>query len=442
MVSTHANTGSPRVERCDRLTRDAVSLVRRLSGIRPLAVGTGTQPAARVYECAHVFTWIEQTARFRHSGTGSTSYYRMNFAVIASISSAVLLGLASSLIAQPDGLTVVAVLQDETALAGAHVIRMHAGLAYVAGKGGSLAVVSVAQPSAPELLWSNQDAEINEDAQTVLPLDRGRLLVGARELLLFDIRQPSKPALLATLRDRPRIDQINSFARFGDTVYGANSDGYIFSADVSGTDKIRLLGTRAVRERDNLAGLRDVALAGEFLVVVDGGGFGRKDRSRQLGIYSVIDSVTRAPLAPEQWGSPTILTDRRFAGANRVVTAGSFAYVGSKHNVTIVDLSNPAKPSVRGSIAFPDDRGPTGLAVSGHIVFAAGGQTVQALDVSNPAQPRELARVTAPAAFSGGGDDARDLGYHDGHLFVTAQTSHALVVVRVDGKQLQEAARP
>ena len=63
MVSTHANTGSPRVERCDRLTRDAVSLVRRLSGIRPLAVGTGTQPAARVYECAHVFTWIEQTAR-------------------------------------------------------------------------------------------------------------------------------------------------------------------------------------------------------------------------------------------------------------------------------------------------------------------------------------------------------------------------------------------
>lgn len=366
----------------------------------------------------------------------------MNFAAIASLFSAVLLGLASSLTAQPDGLTVVAVLQDETALAGAHVIRMHAGLAYVAGKSGSLAIINVAQPSSPELLWSDQNAETYEDAQAVLPLDHGRLLVGARELLLFDVREPSKPALLATLRERPRIDQINSFARVGDTVYGASSNGYIFSADVSGTGKIRLIGTRAVRTRENLAGPHDVALAGDFLVVVDGGGFGRDTKRGRLVIYSVIDPVTRAPLAPEQWGSPTIATDRRFAGAHRVVTAGSFAYVGSTNRVTVVDLSNPAKPGVRGSIAFPDDRGPSGLAVSGRIVFAAGGKTVQALDVSNPGQPRELARVTAPAAFSGGGDDAHDIAYHDGHLFITAQNSHALVVVRVEGKQLQEAARP
>lgn len=366
----------------------------------------------------------------------------MNFAAIASLFSAVLLGLASSLTAQPDGLTVVAVLQDETALAGAHVIRMHAGLAYVAGKSGSLAIINVAQPSSPELLWSDQNAETYEDAQAVLPLDHGRLLVGARELLLFDVREPSKPALLATLRERPRIDQINSFARVGDTVYGASSNGYIFSADVSGTGKIRLIGTRAVRTRENLAGPHDVALAGDFLVVVDGGGFGRDTKRDRLVIYSVIDPVTRAPLAPEQWGSPTIATDRRFAGAHRVVTAGSFAYVGSTNRVTVVDLSNPAKPGVRGSIAFPDDRGPSGLAVSGRIVFAAGGKTVQALDVSNPGQPRELARVTAPAAFSGGGDDAHDIAYHDGHLFITAQNSHALVVVRVEGKQLQEEARP
>ncbi|MDP3069983.1 MAG: hypothetical protein Q8N18_06815 [Opitutaceae bacterium] len=366
----------------------------------------------------------------------------MNFAVIASLSSAAFFGLATSLTAQPDGLTVVAVLQDQTALAGAHVIRMHAGLAYIAGKGGSLAIVSVAQPSSPELLWSDQSAETYADVQTVLPLDRGRLLVGARELLLFDVRQPSMPALLATLRDRPRIDQVNSFARFGDTVYGANSNGYIFSADVSGTDRIRLLGTRAVRERDNLAGPHDVALSGDFLVVVDGDGFGRDTKRGRFGTYGVIDPVTRAALAPEQWGSPTIITDRRFAGAHRVVTAGSFAYVGSTNHVTIVDLSNPAKPRVRGTIVFSDDRGSSGLAVSGRIVFAAGGQTVQAIDVSNPGQPRELARVSAPAAFSGGGDDAHDLAYHDGYLFITAQTSHALVVVRVDGKQLREAARP
>ncbi len=56
---------------------------------------------------------------------------------------------------------------------------------------------------------------------------------------------------------------------------------------------------------------------------------------------------------------------------------------------------------------------------------------VQAIDVSDPAAPRELARLTSPEAFSGGADDAHDLVYRDGYLFVTAQTSHAMVVIRV-----------
>ena len=55
------------------------------------------------------------------------------------------------------------------------------------------------------------------------------------------------------------------------------------------------------------------------------------------------------------------------------------------------------------------------------MVFAAGGQTVQAIDVTNSEMPCELGRLTAPAAFPGGQDDAHDLVYHDGHLFVTAQ---------------------
>ncbi len=40
-------------------------------------------------------------------------------------------------------------------------------------------------------------------------------------------------------------------------------------------------------------------------------------------------------------------------------------------------------------------------------------------------------RLTAPTAFPGAADDAHDLVYHDGHLFVTAQTSHSLVIVRM-----------
>jgi hypothetical protein len=56
---------------------------------------------------------------------------------------------------------------------------------------------------------------------------------------------------------------------------------------------------------------------------------------------------------------------------------------------------------------------------------------VQAIDLSNPEAPRELARFASAEAFPGGADDAHDLVYHDGHLFVTGQTSHSLVILRV-----------
>ncbi len=356
--------------------------------------------------------------------------------------------------AAPNSLSVVAVLQDDAALAGAHDIEVRDGLAYIAGKGGSLAIVDVRQPASPSLLWCARDPQAYEDAQTVLPLANGRLLVGSRDLLLFDIRQPAQPTLLSTIRDRSRIDRINGFARFGDTVYGVNKNGFIVVVDVGAPDRIRLLGTRPVRERDHLATPHALALAGDLLVVVDGQGFGRDRKPGQVGVYHVIDSATRTPLPPEQWTAPAILSDLRFAGANRVVTSGTLAYVASslapqsarnaglQNNVAIVDISDPTRPRVRGSIAFPDGRGPNGLAVSGSLVFASGGQTVQAIDVSNPDQPRELAHILAPTSFPGEADDGHDLAYYDGHLFVAAQTSHALVIIRLDGPRLLTAARP
>src|SRR5262245_47681833 len=76
--------------------------------------------------------------------------------------------------ADDSALTVAAVLTDGTALAGVHDIEIQSGLAYVAGKGGSLAVVDVRQPAAPKLLWSVRDQVAYEDAETVLPLDDNR----------------------------------------------------------------------------------------------------------------------------------------------------------------------------------------------------------------------------------------------------------------------------
>ena len=131
---------------------------------------------------------------------------------------------------------------------------------------------------------------------------------------------------------------------------------------------------------------------------------------------------------PEQWRLVGRLEHPRLAGANRVRTRGKFAYVGSslsensdrtddlRSNVSVIDLTDPARPRLRGSIDFPDARGPNGLEVAGTIVFAAGGQTVQAIDVATQ-RARRTRPSDRPAAFPGGADDAHiladDLGYGD-----------------------------
>lgn len=111
-------------------------------------------------------------------------------------------------------------------------------------------------------------------------------------------------------------------------------------------------------------------------------------------------------------------------------------------NVVVVDVQDPASPRLCGAVPFPDARGPNGLELSGKVVFAAGGQTVQAVDVSNPERPRELANLRLPEVFTGGADDAHDLAYRDGHLYVTAQTTHAVVMLRVASDQIRRLAAP
>lgn len=340
-------------------------------------------------------------------------------------------------------LQVVAVLRDETGLAGAHDIEVRDGRAYLAGKGGSLAIVDVRQPATPKRLWSVRDSGKYEDAETVRPLDSHRLLIGTRDVWLFDVSNPAQPKQLAKIENRPQVDTINGFARLGHAVFGVNKHGHIFALDVSAPDTIKLLGARETRKSGELGSPHDAAFCGSLLVVVSPEGFGNKSRPGRLTVYRVGDAKTRNVLPSAEWRLVSRLEHPRLTGANRVVTRGQYAYVGSslahnynrtddlRGNVAVIDLSDPEHPHLRGSVDFPDDRGPNGLEIAGSVVFAAGGRTVQAIDIANPDAPRELARLTDAVAFPGGADDAHDLVYRDGHLLVTAQTSHSLVVMKL-----------
>lgn len=362
----------------------------------------------------------------------------------------------------PDGLQVASVLRDAGALTGAHDVEVRDGIAFIAGKGftrrnlppdgvfpyepgkgGSPALVDVRQPAAPRVLWHARTPLAYEDAETVLPLGGDRLLVGTRDLFLFDTSNRANPRQLAAIKDRPRVDIVYGFARLGDTVFAANKLGRVFAVDVSAPDTIRLLGSRATSEGDGLNQPHDAAFSGDLLLIVSPEGFGGSGKPGKLGVYRVADATTRGVLPPEQWSLAGRLEHPRLAGANRVRTRGTLAFVGCslavnairtdglRSNVAVIDLADPAGPRLLASVDFPDARGPNGLEVVGTLVFAAGGRTVQAIDASDPAHPREVARLTSPEAFPGGADDGHDLVYAEGHLFVTAQTSHSLVVIRL-----------
>lgn len=378
-------------------------------------------------------------------------------------------GPESPLSTSVSALRLVAVLHDESAFAGAHDIEIQDGIAYIAGKGftaralpsdgvypyekskgGSIAIVDVKQPEVPKLLWSAPTPLAYEDAETVLPLGANHLLVGARDLFAFDVSIPSNPRQITAINDRPLVDTCNGFARLGDTVFGANKQGFVFVVETSTPDSIRPMGARATRERGELGQPHDVAMSGDLLIVVSPETFGSDSKPGKLAVYRVVDPRTRKVLPVDRWVLVGQLEHPRLAGANRVMTRGNFAYVGSslmptpdrtddlRPNTSIIDLTDPAKPSLRGSLDFPDPRGPNGLEIMGKIVFAAGGQTVQAIDVSNSNTPTELARFASPAVFSGGQDDAHDLVYHAGHLFITAQNTHSLVILKVREDLLPE----
>lgn len=367
----------------------------------------------------------------------------------------------------PAPLTLVALLTDSEAFYGAHDIEIRDGTAYVAGKGGSIAIVDVRNPGTPRVLWSVRDRVGYEDAETVMPLEGDQLLVGTRDILLFDVARPARPRFVARLHDRPAIDTVNGFARFGHTVFGANKFGQVFAVDVAVPGQLKLLGSRPVQALDGLASPHDLAVLGEHLVVVSPQGFGRKPgQPGVVAVYRIARAVAGAAeaaalghrsglprvLPPEEWTLVAKFEHLNLTGANRVRTRGRSAYIGSSltdtadrsggrtPTVAIIDLADPARPQLRGVVPFPDHRGPNGLEVAGTLVFAAGGKTVQVIDVADPFQPREVAVFSSAEVMPGGADDGHDLVYHAGHLFVTAQTSHSLVVLRLS-EELQGRTR-
>ncbi|MBI1356738.1 MAG: hypothetical protein GC160_20550 [Acidobacteria bacterium] len=350
--------------------------------------------------------------------------------------------------AERPGLELIGRLRDDGALARAHDVELLGDIAAVPGKGGSLALVDVSEPGRPRLAGSLSGLG---DAETVLPIGDGLLLLGSRDLHVVDVSNPAAPAIVATVEDRPRVDRINGMARRGDSVFAACKSGYVAVFDIADPRRPRLAASVATLEKGGQRSPHDVAMLDEErIVVVDTA----RDTEAALRVYKVFDGDALLP--PERWeaggGLPAVGAGGAFdlGGANRVAAADGFAYVGAfvPDRVAIVDLRDPWQPRQTANMPVCDIDA-TGLTVAGKALFVAGGECVEAIDVSDPARPRSLAQyrggeLLATRALEADGevryDNAHDLAYRDGLLYVTAQNDNAFGVLRVNDERVRALA--
>ncbi|HTM48072.1 MAG TPA: hypothetical protein VL285_05315 [Bryobacteraceae bacterium] len=105
----------------------------------------------------------------------------------------------------------VGLIHDAKALNQAHDVEVQGGVAFVAGKGGNLALVDISKAGLPRLLASLRNPVEFEDAETVLPLG-DVLFLGSRDFFAIDIRDPAHPKVLKKISQRPRVDRINGMS--------------------------------------------------------------------------------------------------------------------------------------------------------------------------------------------------------------------------------------
>ncbi|MDA1314176.1 MAG: hypothetical protein O2968_12625 [Acidobacteria bacterium] len=346
-------------------------------------------------------------------------------------------------------LRLVGLLHDDQALIRPHDVELQGNLAFVAGKSGSLAVIDISDPAEPKVLSAIVGPQTIEDAETVLPMG-DTLLLGTRSFHAVDIRDPAKPELTKTITDRAVIDKINGMAKRGLYVFTANKTGFVNVFDVSNPADPKLHDTLNTVERAAQTKPHDIAAFGDRIVVVDSA----TGASAAVQVYRVADEATHELLPAEKWeieGSvPAGDATWDIGGANRVAVSGNYAYIGAYRpdRVGIIDISDPKNIRQVGNIPVCDIDA-TGLDIAGQILFVAGGECIEAIDVSNPEAPVSLAQYRGGDLFPTRRllvdgewrfDNAHDLVYRDGYIYITAQNDNQFGILKVEDELILRRA--
>ena len=236
----------------------------------------------------------------------------------------------------------------------------------VAAIGSSLHVIDVSRPESPGIVGRY---DFDQPALGVV-LD-GRLAYVANShdgLRRLDMSDPAAPAPTGTAPTR------------GQAVGVAGSGRYLFTADNSiGFDVVDVAGD-PTRAGEYLADgfPRGIAAAGPRVFVAD--------QPAGLIVVDVSDPASPRVEGGLSLGRDPVLQvfapdDRSTGGAPPVVVC----IVSGRGGLQVVDVSDPASPSVAAAVPFAGP--PSGVALWGRRLYAAGGGVLQAFDLTDVAQP-------------------------------------------------------
>ena len=263
----------------------------------------------------------------------------------------------------------------------------------VAAAGSSVHVIDVSRPGSPEVVGRY---DFDQPALGVV-LD-GRLAYVANShdgLRRLDLSDPAAPALTGTAPTR------------GQAVGVAGAGRYLFTADNSiGFDIVDVAGD-PTRAGEYLADgfPRGIAAAGSRVFVAD-----------QPAGLMVVD--VSHPASPRVEGGLSLGRDpvlQVFAPDDRStggVPPAVVCIVSGRGGLQVVDLSDPASPSV--AAAVPAGGPPTGAALWGRRLYVAAGGALQAFDLTDPPRP-------ALAASADLGGSTGPVAVDATHVFVATQ---------------------
>lgn len=392
------------------------------------------------------------------SGMRNFPQRRSTTAGIAILFAAVISGHLYAEPASENWFSVVSILKHKAALGRAHDVELSGDLAFVPGKDGSIAIIDIAQPQEPELLWYKEGLG---DSETVL-LYGNHLLLGTNDFYSVDISDPGNPVFSKKISEPKdeRIDRINGMIKRGNTVFAANKSGWINAFDIRDIKSPTLASSLNVAEKYDLMSPHDIDSVGEFVVIVDPRKFGLSPSGTgKIAIIKVIDRASGRALPADEWVLAGEIESKQLSGANRVQISGSFAYTTCSYGperpnrapkLVVIDISNPSSPRLAASVPSDSNHGPNGLTIVGKIAFLAGGETIEAVDITDPLHPIKLGSQKLPASnmnpdssYAKGfrkTDNAHDLIYRDGHLYVSCQSDDSFMILKVDDERILSLA--